>query len=36
MKSQRAVASDAGFMIAKAKEVTGALGLGAGRAVAKY
>ena len=31
-----AVASDAGFMMAKAKEVTGALGLGAGKAVAKY
>ncbi len=31
-----AVASDAGFMMAKAKEVTNALGLGAGKAVAKY
>ena len=31
-----AVASDAGFLMAKAKEVTGALGLGAGKAVAKY
>jgi 4-hydroxy-2-oxoheptanedioate aldolase len=31
-----AVASDAGFMMAKAKEVTSALGLGAGKAVAKY
>jgi hypothetical protein len=31
-----AVASDAGFMMAKAKEVTGALGIGGGKAVAKY
>jgi 4-hydroxy-2-oxoheptanedioate aldolase len=31
-----AVISDAGFMMAKAKEVTTALGLGAGNAVAKY
>jgi 4-hydroxy-2-oxoheptanedioate aldolase len=31
-----AVASDAGFLMAKTKEVTGALGLGAGKAVAKY
>ena len=31
-----ALASDAGFMMAKAKEITSALGLGAGKAVAKY
>lgn len=31
-----AVASDAGFMMAKAKEVATALGIGAGKAVAKY
>ena len=31
-----AITSDAGFMMAKAKEVTNALGLGAGKAVAKY
>ena len=31
-----AVASDAGFLMAKTKEVTSALGLGAGKAVAKY
>ena len=31
-----ALASDAGFMMAKAKEVTNALGIGGGKAVAKY
>ena len=31
-----AVASDAGFMMAKAKEVTNALGIGGGKAVARY
>jgi 4-hydroxy-2-oxoheptanedioate aldolase len=31
-----AVISDAGFMMSKAKEVTSALGIGGGRAVAKY
>jgi hypothetical protein len=30
------VASDAGFLMAKTKEVTSVLGLGAGKAVAKY
>jgi 4-hydroxy-2-oxoheptanedioate aldolase len=31
-----AISSEAGFMMAKAKEVTSALGIGAGKAVAKY
>jgi 4-hydroxy-2-oxoheptanedioate aldolase len=31
-----AMASDAGFMMAKAKEVTGALGIGGGKQVARY
>ena len=31
-----AISSEAGFMMAKAKEVTGALGIGSGKAAAKY